>query len=295
VPVTYTGVSGYSKKTSMKHIIIILSLLFFFSCGQTEVKKIVSKHKNGEPHIVNYYSDNDDTLSYRKEVFYESGKQEYIGHIINRTKEGVWTWWYENENKKDQCKYVNGIETDTIFHWYKNGKIKQLDILLQGKSNSENPCTVCCNIATTKYYDNGKTKEKYTVVDDKFQGTFVSYKENGSWYLKNYKNNSLWGATTEHLIDSNETIIVVGQYEDGKEIGNWKWFDKDSSLTQTVTYIDGITNGEYIKFFKNGQKKLKGELLDGVYQDSVFYFNEMGKLEKLEYYKKGKLQRTIKK
>ena len=112
----------------MKQITIILTLFILCSCGQTETKNIVSTFKNGRPEIVKYFPDKNDTLTYRKEVFYESGKQNYIGHLVNGTKDSVWTWWYENGNKKDQCKYVNGKEIDTIFHWFENGKLKQFDV-----------------------------------------------------------------------------------------------------------------------------------------------------------------------
>ena len=62
----------------MKQIINILILCIIFSCGQTETKKIITTYKNGNPEIVLYILDKDDTLTYRKEAFYESGKPNYV-------------------------------------------------------------------------------------------------------------------------------------------------------------------------------------------------------------------------
>ncbi len=209
------------------------------SCTQHELKKIVSKFENGSPNLVVYYYNKDDTLTFKKEVFYESGKQEYIGNIIEGKKEGIWNWWYENGNKKDQCKYKNGVEIDTIFHWYESGNIKQVGVLLDGKPNSEKLCTVCCNINITRYYETGELKESFTTIDDKFEGKYYKYYENGTWILRTYVKGILNGETIEHIIDSNGTTNILGQYKYGSEEGLWKWYDIDSTLIQTIVYKSG--------------------------------------------------------
>jgi antitoxin component YwqK of YwqJK toxin-antitoxin module len=278
----------------MKQIIIILTLFIWIGCGQNETKKIVTTYKNGKPEIVKYFQDKNDTLTYRKEVFYESGKQDYIGQVVKGTKEGVWTWWFENGNKKDQCKYLNGKEIDTIFHWYENGQLKRLDILRQGKVSEGNSCTICCNTTTIRYYENGKLQETFTKVDDMFQGINASYGADGSSRIVTYKNDSLWGPSTEHLIDSNKVIIVVGQYENGKETGLWKWFDKDSILYQTAVYENGVYNGQYLKYYPSGQIKEKATLVNGEYEGELTYFDEKNKVVKIELYKNGVLKSTKK-
>ena len=275
------GVSKLSviqRRHTMKQIIFILTLSILFGCRQTETKKIVSTYKNGKPKIVNYFPDKDDTLSYRKEVFYESGKQNYIGHIAKGTKDGIWTWWYENGNKKDQCKYVDGFYVDTVYHWYESGKLKQIEIVAGRTVRTDGCCN--CNGTIIRFYENGKLKEKFTSLDDKFQGSYESYEKDGSWKIRTYLNDTLHGPTTEHMIDSGKVIIVVGQYEKGKETGLWKWFDKDSVLYQTVIYDNGVYNGEFLKYYPNGRLKEKATLLNGDYEGELTYFDEKGIITK---------------
>jgi antitoxin component YwqK of YwqJK toxin-antitoxin module len=242
----------------MRQIIFVLIFGTLFGCQQTERKKILSSYKNGNPKIINYFKDNADTLTYRKEVFYESGKQDYVGQFVNGTKDGVWTWWYENGNKKDQCKYENGFYVDTVYHWFKNGNLKQVEIVKGRTVRTDGCCN--CNGTIIRYYENGGSKEKFTSLDDKLQGTYVSYFQEGGWKIRTYKNDSLWGPATEHLIDSNKVTIVVGQYEKGKETGLWKWFDKDSVLYLSTIYSNGKVDGEQIHYYPNGVVKQKGKV-----------------------------------
>lgn len=277
----------------MKEIIPILALSILFGCGHTEIKKVVSTYKNGKPKIVYYLPDKDDTLTYRKEVFFESGKQDYIGHIVKGIKDGIWIWWYENGNKKDQCKYVDGFYVDTVYHWYESGKLRQIEIVAGRTVRTDGCCY--CNGTIIRYYENGKTKEKFTSFDDKFQGTYESYDEDGCWRIQTYLDDTLDGPTTEYYIDSGKVIIIVGQYDKGKETGLWKWFDKDSILYQTAIYDNGVYNGEFSKYYSNGQLKENATLLNGEYEGELNYFDEKGIIIKTEFYKKGKLQRTKKK
>jgi antitoxin component YwqK of YwqJK toxin-antitoxin module len=275
----------------MKKIIYILTLSIFFGCGQTETKKIVSTYKSGKPEIIYYFPDEGDTLTYRTEVFYESGKPDYVGHIVKGTKDGVWTWWHENGNKKDQCKYVDGFYVDTVYHWYENGQIQQVEIVAGRTVRTDGCCN--CNGTIIRNYENGKLKERFTSLDDKFQGTYESHKKDGSWVIKTYRNDSLWGPTIEYNIDSSKKVtIVVGQYENGKETGLWKWFDKDSTLYQTAIYENGVYNGEYLIYYPNGRLKEKIILKNGDYEGERTYFDEKSKIIKIGFYKNGELQHT---
>ncbi len=78
-------------KIKLYYLFILLGTYSQESCSwagsrQTETKKIVSTYKNGNPEIVNYFPDKEDTLTYRQEVFYESGKQNYIGNIVKEPR-----------------------------------------------------------------------------------------------------------------------------------------------------------------------------------------------------------------
>ncbi len=275
----------------MKHYISIFILFILVSCGQTEIKKVIYTFPNGIVGKVRYYSDESDTLTYRIEVFYLSGKRDFVGNFVEDRKEGVWTWWYENEKIKDKCKYKEGYYIDTIYHWYENGNLRQIEFLsgqIGEKVGDKYSGT------TIRYFENGKIKEQITTIDDKLEGKHIVYNEKGGWYMRTYSNNKLWGPTIEYCLDSNNET-AVGQFMNGKEHGLWKWFDKDSIIFKTAVYKNGIWEGPYILYYTNGKIKESSILKNGTYDGEVKYFDENAKQTKTEFYEDGKLKWTKKK
>jgi uncharacterized protein len=272
----------------MKQLILISALLTIVSCGQTETKEIISTYDNGEPEIIFYYKDKNDSLTYRKEVFFESGKLMYTGNVTKDVKDGVWTWWYENGNKKDQCKYRNGFYADTVYHWFESGQLSQIEIIPENTVRYDNACS--CNGTIIRYYENGKLKEKFNSINGKFQGTYTTFDENGGWTILTYQEDVLQGFTTERNIDSlNNLMIVVGQYENGKENGLWRWFDKDSTIIGTRQYKDGELSGLYIEYYPNGKIKEEGKLIKGLPDGLIKFYNDKGELVETQKYKAGDL------
>ncbi len=285
------NVRGHLRQNTMKIITFLFILTIIFGCNQTEIKKIITKYKNGTPKMVYYFPVKNDTLTYRKEYYYESGKINYTGQILDGSKSGVWIWWYENGNRKDKCKYKNGFYVDTVYHWYKNGKIKQLEILSGRKVRTEG-CSVCDgNII--RFFENGKLKEKFKTLNNKIQGTYLTYEKNGNWKIRTYRNDTLNGPSTEYIKENGKIIKVYGQYKNGNEDGLWKWFNNKNKLYQTATFEEGFYNGQYLKFHPNGKIKEKANLINGEYNGEVFYYNSKGNLIKIENYLKGKIQNSF--
>ncbi len=209
----------YAIFNDMKYSSIFFLLCLALGCGQTETREVRETFNNGNPEIIYFYQDPKDTLTYRKEVFYESGKQNYVGHLIKGRKEGVWTWWYESGNKKDQCKYFNGKEIDTIFHWYENGKLERIDIPEKGETNLNNSCTFCCNMRSTIYYESGQQKQTFTRLDNLDQDTTRFWYENGQL----------------------ESITV---WKDGVQNGLFREYYSNGQMKADAIFIDGWEDGK---------------------------------------------------
>ena len=45
-----------------------------------------------------------------------------LGYIKNGKKEGLWTWWFENGEKKNEGTFKDGKENGLHKWWYKNGE-----------------------------------------------------------------------------------------------------------------------------------------------------------------------------
>jgi antitoxin component YwqK of YwqJK toxin-antitoxin module len=269
----------------MRGVLSFVLVILLLSCKQP-VEKVVERFEDGSPMIILTYEDKNDTLNYQKKVLYNSGKLDYLGQFVDGEKSGTWIWWYENGNKKDQCKYAEGLYIDTVYHWYESGQLKQIEIPSEVHDSSTcNPC----NGTVIQYFENGKIKAK--LIRDNFtdNGLSISRKtvfdENGGWSIATYRNDSLNGETLEHNVDSTgKVIIVVGQYKDNKETGLWQWFNKDSVLYQSVYYEDGITSGLRKTYYPNGKVESEGSLKNGKYQGLVIYYDEQGKIVDKEYH-----------
>lgn len=258
-----------------------------FGC-ETKTEKVDSRYEDGKPKIIFIYQDESDSLNCQKKMLYNSGKINYLGQFVDGRKSGTWIWWYENGNKKDQCKYKEGAYIDTVYHWYESGQIKQIEILAN-KKIVDNGCS-SCNGTIIRYFENGKLKEKFTSDGGSFEGSYIHFEENGAWDIRTFKNDSLNGPTTEHDIDSTGNVtIVVGQYKKNKETGLWRWFDKDSVLFQTLNYTNGKTFGMLQTYYSNGKIAKEGFVNDGKYNGAFKYYDDKGKLVVIEHYKDGVL------
>ena len=199
----------------------------------------MEKYENGQEKLVRYYKANTDTLNYREEKFYVTGERESIGQIVSTEKEdGVWIWWYKNGMKKDQCKYSHGINVDTIYHWYENGQLRQLEIINDHGKRTDNCCN--CNGTIIRYNEDGKLIEQFTNIDGKRNGVVIRYVK-GNYRMETYKNDTLNGPTIEHydMTDTTQNTTIKGQYKNGKETGIWKWYNKDSGMIRTLVYDNG--------------------------------------------------------
>ena len=135
-----------------------------------------------------YYKSKSDTSTFRKEVFYSSGKKGYVGQINKGKKNGLWIWWYSNGTKKDQCLFKDGVYLDTVFHWKDDGILYQIEIVTDQKVLENECCN--CNGRIIRYYDNGKKKEEFTNIKDQFEGFAYKWDSLGNLTHKTlYKNN----------------------------------------------------------------------------------------------------------
>jgi antitoxin component YwqK of YwqJK toxin-antitoxin module len=268
-------------------ILSLFIVLLLFSCSQPEIKRIIRKHPNGKPEVIFYLKDKKDKSNFRKEVFFPSGKLSYRGQYKDKIKDGCWIWYFENGKKKDQCFYENGYYKGTVYHWYENGNLRQLEILPKRKVKNDD-CSNC-NGKIIRFNKAGRKTEELNAINDKLNGERIVYQANGDWIKGTYKNDVLNGPYYEHRHQDGKLIFVVGNYLNGLEIGKWKWFDKDSVLNETVEYKNGKCNGKFFVYYPSGKIKEKATMIDDEFDGKYFYFDENGKQTKIEVYKNGEL------
>lgn len=84
--------------------------------------------------------------------YYENGQKRAEGHYVDGVQEGYWAWWYEDGKPWAERNFVNGKENGKSTSWYKSGQKKFSGQYLNGKQSGE----------WTWWHENGKFKNKIT-------------------------------------------------------------------------------------------------------------------------------------
>jgi len=280
-----------------------------------------------------YYPDG----SVKKTVFYENGLENGLtrvydtagiiiemvtykkGFIVDRErinrydsqglKHGKWKTFYEDGSIYSEGNYKHGM---------KHGYFKEYDIegsLLSAAKYINDEKQV--NVAELKkldvqreYYPSGKVKIQATYKDDKPEGIWREYSEEGE-IEKSYifKNGVVIGEgiVTEMGVKDgfwkeyyvNGQLKAEGDYKNDRRVGEWKYFHRNGKLEQIGAYLDdgtldgpwkwyyesGITwreevyyegkiDGMYVEYDDLGNIITKGEFIEGL--EEGFWFYELG-------------------
>ena len=224
-------------------------------------------------------------------------------------KHGKWKTFYEDGSLQSEGNYKHGL---------KHGYFKEYDIegnLLTAAKYLNDEKQV--NVAElkklevqTEYYPSGKVKVRATYKDDKPEGIWREYNEEGeiekSYIYKNgvvigegivtekgekngfwkefYENGEL-RAEGEYNSDvktgewkyyhQNGKLEQIGSFtEDGALEGQWKWY-YDSGITwREENYYEGKLDGMYVEYDDLGNIITKGEFIEG--REEGFWFYELG-------------------
>lgn len=76
---------------------------------ELETRHVVRTHKNGNPYVV-MYTEGPTNERVKEELYYPSGKIDYVGHYRNGAEHGEWRYYWENGVIKSFEFYVRGRE-----------------------------------------------------------------------------------------------------------------------------------------------------------------------------------------
>jgi len=76
----------------------------------------------------------------------------------------------------------------------------------------------------------------------------------------------------------NNDSILLGKYVNGKKDGEWKKFYEDGNLKEIRNYENGVKHGKHLGFFQNGKKQFEYNLKDDEYHGLKKTWNKKGVL-----------------
>ncbi|MDT8413378.1 MAG: hypothetical protein RQ875_13010, partial [Vicingaceae bacterium] len=196
----------------MKHnislFLVILTLILLTACDR-ECRVVKEYYENGNDKVVEYYSDCNDTSTYKSQTFYENGMISSEGFFVSGVKHGKFKTWSENGVLISDWEMIDGMEHGFIQCWHENGiKKKELTVNMEVKDGVFQEWDENGKLIIDGKYKNGKKDGKWTL-----------WEEDGTWRFWTFVDDVKWGDTYEYLVDSSKINHVIGQYENGLEIG----------------------------------------------------------------------------
>ncbi|WP_418262581.1 energy transducer TonB [Flavobacterium faecale] len=203
--------------------------------------------------------------NYRVFDYYRSGSLFMEGTSDNRElvlKNGLFTYYYENGNKKGVANYVNRVQEGEEIKWYKNGVKQSVKNYANGKLDGKN----------SSWYDNGNQKSTSFYIRGGVNGKVTDWYENG-----NKKSEVVYEFITTKLsatTTSKTTEVKINQFWD--ENGVQKVIDGngDYEIDENNFYAQGkVKNGYYDGVWKGNYKNYNYRYNE-IYKDNRFVSGE---------------------
>jgi antitoxin component YwqK of YwqJK toxin-antitoxin module len=181
--------------------------------------------------------------------------------------------WYNEDGQLILSKKnltVGGGEKDGLFtNWYKNGQKKDEGIWNNGKLDG----------VKTYWYENGQKKFERTYKDGKKDGLWTNWYENGQkMYEIMHRNNKREGKET--LYHKSGNISSVKTYKDGTLYGEYiDYFVSGEKRSKGNIFYGGMMEGKWTFWYHNGKKELEFNLDFGNPVGSAKIYNDNGILK----------------
>ena len=119
--------------------------------------------------------------------FYENGTEKLNGRYRKGIKNGKWTYWNSNGQKRNETTYKDGKKIRIIeWEYYENGQKRNAKTYKEGQYDGK----------LTIWYENGQKKQESTYKDGKPEEKWTEWYDNGQKQVeatfKDDKRDRLW-------------------------------------------------------------------------------------------------------
>ena len=243
-------------------------------------------------------------------ITYKKGfivNRERINRYDSQGKEhGVWKYYHDNEKIRLECVYRHGIMNGYYKEYNQEGNLLQAYKYVNGEI-AENVVEFARLDVKTQYYPSGNIKIKATYKDDRPEGVWREYSEEGKiektyvykygiiigegiiteqgnregpWkeYYENgllkgegmYSNDVKKGLWTYYHMNGN--IEQSGTYDSlGRPEGMWKWYYSSGVLKREENYREGLPDGPATEYSDLGKTIVKINFRKGL-EDGDWYY-----------------------
>jgi len=238
--------------------------------------------------------------------FYKSGKTKISAFFENDKKQGTWNYFYENSNQLANINFKRGLKTGTWVAYNVEGEKTSIanyltDTLfgeqVQYHPNGEIASYTIIEIKNglkqkviSKYYENSKLFESYTLRGSFIEGNYLKYHNNGLvWEAFLYENEKL--ITVKKMQNSTGKKLFIGSFREGN--GELRRYHGDGTLYSEENFNNGLIYGK-AKYFIDNILRVEGFYFKGKPLSNWKYYSQYKKLkEERTYFGKEDYQYVI--
>ncbi len=226
----------------MKKLLLFTTLLISSNLALAQYTELVNiAEENNKPKEYIEYHDNGNIAA-------KSFKDK------NGNVNGKFTFYYESGNIQAKGQMINNqMEGDVyIFEDQKTEKLISIRTFKDGEL-----------LSSKLLHENGKTKSITPVVNDKIEGVYYEYYEDGTLKAyRQFKNDMRNGI--DKTYHKNGELSAIGSNVDGKAEGTWKYYYNNGSLGAEVVFKNGEVVSE--KKYKKEEEE-EEDFWEGIYFD----------------------------
>ena len=246
---------------------------------------------------VRYYLKEKSTLDqHEKELQNEKSKPVYSNKVFedysinSDKKDGYYTSFYQNGNKKTEGLFKNGAKDELWVEYFENGKIESQ---IQYTNDSKNGIWKKYNVkGDTLLIDNYKVDIKdglhkefagNIVVEE---GTFTNGLMTGEWVYRYKDGKGNLNGKGSFNNGNGSDLGTTGIPKNGRE-GIWKFYHSNGKLQAECNYLNGKLQGLYKSYFENGVLESEDNYLNGEREGLCKFYYENGTFKSEENYKQS--------
>jgi antitoxin component YwqK of YwqJK toxin-antitoxin module len=202
----------------------------------------------------------------------KSGQLLSQGAFAADAKSGTWTAYHKSGRKASQTSYTAGLATGAFTAWYDQEDAQKR---IHGSYTVTGGASAASGKWMTWYADGGKATEL-----DQGAGLAKLYEPGGQPLFD-------LSATPDGWIDARLSVDVKGGFKDASPQGEWVISAVGGRKMESITFKNGLRDGEAHRWHANGTKSTVGAYAGGSAVGAWMRWNNRGKLLDVTCYDGG--------
>jgi antitoxin component YwqK of YwqJK toxin-antitoxin module len=204
----------------------------------------------------------------------------------NDLEHGTGTTFFRNGEPSKSENFVHGIKNGPFTEWYRTGKVKSEGTLLDGELDGK----------IVQYHPNGVKMATGKYVNGQMDGSWMIFHSSGIIELNMLYDNGVQKKVKREngtFSDNYDSGIPKSEYtyQDGKKHGPFKeWHDVGEWVREPLSDSNPRVEAQFVEKLKGTALLCEGDYVKDHLEGEITYYNDKGRIIKIEYYSGGELE-----